>query len=326
MDNKVSVALATYNGAKYLRDQLDSFANQTRRPDELIISDDCSTDETLAIAANFADRAPFEVKIFANDQNLGYPQNFSKALELCTGDIVFLSDQDDVWHPEKIARLLVKFESEPDIQLLIHDIDYCKEDLTPIGQTKIERMAGVFDLQKEYVVGMATAVRSHFLKLCLPVPETQSMSHDLWLHQCATVVGCKGIMPDVLALFRRHGSNATTAAGNLNVDFVTTPDHFSNRAEMINTKGVISTQYVSVVIKWMQSKKRNLVDQGYCSELHVDSLIKEELFRVNCYNSRSAILTKKRNQRFWPVISLYKRGGYRYFGGWMGATQDILFH
>ena len=150
---KISIAMTTFNGEKYLQEQLDSFVVQTRRPDELIIFDDCSTDETLAIALNFAEGSPFAVKVFSNDRNLGYSQNFSRALKLCSGDYVFLSDQDDVWHPEKIARMLARFDAEPNVQLLIHDLDYCKADLSPIGQTKIERMTGVFDLQREYIVG-----------------------------------------------------------------------------------------------------------------------------------------------------------------------------
>jgi glycosyltransferase involved in cell wall biosynthesis len=329
MSKRVSIALATYNGAKYLLDQLDSFICQTRRPDELIICDDCSTDETLTIALKFAEGAPFAVKIFANDRNLGYPQNFSRAIEQCSGDYVFLSDQDDVWHPEKIARMLARFDAEPDVQLLIHDLDYCKDDLSPIGQTKIERMAGVFDLQRDYIVGMATAVRMSFLRLCLPVPDKQGMDHDTWLHQCAVTVGKKGIMSDVLARYRRHCSNATVAR-NLNVDFVTGPDHFKDKnsivGKLIRNRTNMGAPDDFPLIEWLQSNRRILVEKGYVTESRIASLINEELRRVDSIKARSTILAMKRIQRIWPVFRFYRKGGYRYFSGWKSAVKDVLIN
>lgn len=329
MDIKITVALATYNGAKYLLEQLNSFVKQARRPDELIICDDCSTDGTLTIARTFANSAPFEVKVFINDHTLGYSQNFSKALGLCTGDYVFLSDQDDVWHPEKIARMLDRFDAEPNVQLLIHDLEYCKEDLSPIGQTKIERMSGVFDLQRDYVVGMATAVRASFLRLCLPVPDKQGITHDSWLHQCAEVVGRKGIIPDVLAKYRRHSSNATIT-DKLNVDFVTSAEHFKDNrpsiGKLITIKTKMDVPDVSPLFEWMQSNRQILVTQGYLAEFHIDRLVSAELRRVESINKRSNILGLKRIQRFWPVFMFYLKGGYSYFSGWKSAVKDILIN
>jgi glycosyltransferase involved in cell wall biosynthesis len=328
MSNKVSVALATYNGAKYLLDQLDSFIYQMRLPDELIICDDCSTDETLTIALNFAEVAPFAVKVFSNDRNLGFSQNFSRAIELCSGDYVFLSDQDDVWHPEKIARMLARFDAEPNVQLLIHDLDYCKEDLSPIGQTKIERMAGAFDLQRDYVVGMATAVRISFLRLCLPVPDKQGVAHDTWLHQCAVAVDKKGIMSDVLAQYRRHGSNVSVA-GSLNVDFVTSSDHFKDMNSIVNKlryKTIMDMPYVIPLFEWLQSNKQILIEKGYVTESRIANLINEELHRVDSIKTRSTILAMKRFQRFWPVFRFYRKGGYQYFSGWKSAVKDVLFN
>ena len=225
---RVSIALATYNGGKYLQEQLSSIINQTRQPDELIVCDDKSTDETLNILHKFSRKALFPVSVFLNDSNLGLSQNFSKALELCSGNFTFLSDQDDVWNLEKIEHMVNIFKENPSCQLLIHDLEYCREDLSPIGQTKMQRMYGTFDLQTEYVVGMATAVRTDFLKICLPVPGKHYPPHDVWLHQCAVALGVKKILPEVLALYRRHGNNVTSER-NLNVDFVTGPDYYKKK-------------------------------------------------------------------------------------------------
>src|SRR5882762_9087557 len=99
---KISIAMCTYNGARYLREQLDSIAAQTRPPSELIVCDDNSLDETREIVAGFAASAPFPVRLGVNEQNLGSIRNFERAIKLCEGDLIALSDQDDVWLPEKL--------------------------------------------------------------------------------------------------------------------------------------------------------------------------------------------------------------------------------
>src|SRR5688572_14133745 len=104
MTNKFSVAMCTYNGARYLKEQLDSFTVQTRLPDELIVCDDGSSDETCQIVSTFAASAPFTVRLEVNQQTLGSTQNFAKAIQLCRGDLIALCDQDDVWLPGKLDK------------------------------------------------------------------------------------------------------------------------------------------------------------------------------------------------------------------------------
>jgi len=99
----VSIALATFNGEKYLVPQLESLAGQSQLPAELIISDDCSVDRTLEIARDFAGRAPFPVRILRNERRIGFRANFMRAVEHCGSDLVAFCDQDDIWEPEKLA-------------------------------------------------------------------------------------------------------------------------------------------------------------------------------------------------------------------------------
>ena len=101
--SSISIALATYNGSRYIREQLDSIALQTRLPDELIISDDASTDDTLDIARDFARHVPFPVKIYKNQERLGSTRNFEIAILYCSGNLISLCDQDDIWYPNKLA-------------------------------------------------------------------------------------------------------------------------------------------------------------------------------------------------------------------------------
>ena len=106
---KVSVAMTTYNGAAYLPEQLDSILARSRPPDELVVCDDGSTEETLIILNDYAARAPFTMTVVINEQRLGSTKNFEKAIGLCTGDIIFLSGQDDVWRPHTVATIEGQF-------------------------------------------------------------------------------------------------------------------------------------------------------------------------------------------------------------------------
>jgi len=106
----ISIVMATFNGAEFLRSQLDSLAFQTLLPIELIISDDHSTDETLQIATSFSKCAPFPVRIYENDSRVGYRANFMRAAALAKGELVAFCDQDDVWMPEKLERCGEAFE------------------------------------------------------------------------------------------------------------------------------------------------------------------------------------------------------------------------
>ncbi len=102
--NRISIALCTYNGERFLNQQLASMAQQTRLPDELVVCDDRSTDRTLTMVREFAASAPYPVRIFQNEQNLGFAANFERAIRLCQGNLIALSDQDDIWYPIRLQR------------------------------------------------------------------------------------------------------------------------------------------------------------------------------------------------------------------------------
>ena len=131
---RISVAMATHNGERYLRDQLESIARQSRQPDEVVISDDRSSDSTLAVAEVFARRAPFEVIIVRNAETGGYGENFLRATEHCSGDLIAFSDQDDVWHVDKLLRCEAPFLTDPGLALTGHSTPIVDEDLRPTGR------------------------------------------------------------------------------------------------------------------------------------------------------------------------------------------------
>lgn len=326
MSKKVSIAMATYNGGKYLREQLDSIVGQTICPDELIICDDGSSDNTVEIVREFSGNSPFKILVVMNDENLGYSQNFSKALGLCTGEYVFLSDQDDVWCPEKIARMLTMFEVNPEAQLLIHDIEFCNEDLSPIGQTKIQRMTGAFDLQKQYVVGMATCVTRRFLEVCLPVPDQVGIAYDTWLHKCASAFNVKTVVHEVLALHRRHSGNETRGLF-LNADYVVKPWKLRVKElhDLMLRKETFCTSD-NCFLEWLLSSRNILVENGYVDSVALEQVIKNEERVLAVRRDRADISSMGRLERLPSVIKLYRSGGYRHINKWKTMVRDIFLN
>ena len=131
--------MCTYNGANYLQEQLISIMTQTRLPDELVICDDGSTDMTLDILDKFSKNAPFEAKVYHNKKKLGPTKNFENAISLCKGDIIFLSDQDDVWLPHKVAKIEELFlEHSEDVGYIFSNALIVDEKLFPLGYTMWE--------------------------------------------------------------------------------------------------------------------------------------------------------------------------------------------
>src|SRR5215510_9347897 len=149
MKHKVSIALCTYNGAKYLPQLLDSYLAQSRLPDEVVVCDDRSQDETVAILDGFAARAPFSMRLLVNDQNIGSTKNFEKAISLCSGDIIFLSDQDDVWAPSKIEEMVRAFDADQAIGMVVSNAELVDETLRPLGVTLFDR--GYTDEEKKLI-------------------------------------------------------------------------------------------------------------------------------------------------------------------------------
>ena len=116
---KISVVITTYNGSKYLYDQINSILNQTHLPNEIIVSDDNSEDNTLDIINSFKSNSL--IKINQNFKRLGFVKNFEKAISLTSGDLIFLSDQDDFWESHKIEFILNKFKNDKSIFLTINN-------------------------------------------------------------------------------------------------------------------------------------------------------------------------------------------------------------
>jgi len=211
-----SVALCTYNGARFLSEQLESIAAQTRLPDELIICDDCSTDDTVHITREFGARAPFSVSVTVNDTRLGSTKNFEKAISLCQFEIIALCDQDDVWSPQKLSRIAEAFDRDNGIGAVFSDAELIDESSQSVGKTlwssnffnlreqrKFEDRRGLEVLLKHTLVTGATmAFRSRFRRLALPIPAEQV--HDFWVTMLIASVSQLAPIRHRLVRYRQH--------------------------------------------------------------------------------------------------------------------------
>jgi hypothetical protein len=215
-----SVAMCTYNGARYVGAQLASVAEQTRAPGELVVCDDCSTDETAAIVREFASRAPFPVRLHVNEQNLGSTKNFERAVSLCGGELIALSDQDDVWLQDKLARLEEEFARDPSALVVFSDAFIIDEETRPtgrglwesvgLGRAELERLEsgrGLGDLLRgSTVTGATMALRASLREMALPVPTDLPLIHDAWMSLLAACVGGVRPVSERLVDYRRHGA------------------------------------------------------------------------------------------------------------------------
>jgi glycosyltransferase involved in cell wall biosynthesis len=214
---KISVAMCTYNGARYLQEQLDSIARQTRPPDELVVCDDDSTDDTNEIITSFAGSASFPVSHHVNERNLGSTRNFENAIQLCQGDIIALSDQDDVWRPDKLALVEKCFAENPKVGMVFSDAEIVDEQLRSLG--RLSNVSG-FDKKKQrliregkaldvllpawWVTGATMAFQSKFTDLVSPIPTDIPMIHDGWISLMIAAVAEVSFIEDPLILYRQH--------------------------------------------------------------------------------------------------------------------------
>jgi glycosyltransferase involved in cell wall biosynthesis len=185
--------MCTFNGGRFLLQQLESIAAQERLPDELVVSDDGSTDSSLEIVQTFADRVQFPVRIFRNGRRLGSTGNFEKAIQLCDGEFIALCDQDDVWKPDKLARLSGALWGDITMGGVFSDADLVDEAGDATGKRlwqfhkfrfahpdDFERNAAIQLLLKHDVVTGATLMfRASLRDVLLPIPEP--WVHDGWI-------------------------------------------------------------------------------------------------------------------------------------------------
>jgi glycosyltransferase involved in cell wall biosynthesis len=213
--NRISVALCTYNGEQFLPQQLASIEQQTRPPDELVVCDDRSTDRSLGILREFGASVSFPVKITQNSETLGSTKNFEQAIRLCSGDLIALTDQDDIWYPKRLERSEQEFVAHPEAGLVFSDADVMDEQDRPLGDTLWRRLgfvgkrrqdllAGRFGVlaKHRFVTGATVTLRADLRDRYLPIGE--GWIHDEWIALITAAFADLRLIDEPLIRYRIH--------------------------------------------------------------------------------------------------------------------------
>ncbi|VTU13771.1 Putative glycosyltransferase EpsE [Variovorax sp. SRS16] len=223
---EISVALCTHNGARFLREQVRSICLQTLPPNEIVLSDDASRDGSVAVARAAVEECALErpeaavaLRVLENATPLRVVKNFEQAIGACRGEFIALSDQDDVWVPDRLARMAAAFAHDPALLLLHTDARLVDAEGKGLGQTlfhalevtpvELERIHGgrAFDvfLRRNLVTGATAVFRRSLLTDAMPLPV--EWVHDEWLGIIAAATGRVDVLEDALIDYRQHESN-----------------------------------------------------------------------------------------------------------------------
>lgn len=329
MPPAISVAMSTFNGARFLREQLDSLAAQSLPPVELHIGDDGSTDDTAAIVAAFARTAPFPVHFHLNSVQLGFGENFIKTSGRCRGDWIAFCDQDDRWLPHKLARCAEAIgRGGADLRLVAHDAWVTDEALTPVralyGYPPFTLHPRLHLSPEWFCVGFSQLVSR---RLFDDVPTTPRPSfswhphrdaHDVWAAAVANATGAVIQLGEPLVLYRRHDA-AVTDTGRVKTDFralVRTklggdPESFALRAGYAADLAEIFADYASRVAD--RELSRRLDDASVRVRAYGRVLER----RAGLYRGRSVA---GRAAAFWRLVA---DGAYAPGRPWMFGRKNM---
>ena len=336
-DKSISVAMATYNGSNYLPVQLESIRTQTVTPFELVVTDDGSTDSTLLILEEFAGTAPFPVRVFRNEKNLGYADNFIRAASLCTGTLIAFCDQDDFWLSNKLEVCSAPFE-DPEVRLCVHSgglwtgvlqlssrcPDYAKDEKAKARE--------LYPLQGTF--GFAMVIRRDLLSIADNQNRFSTESngkptpHDRWFWLLGSLFGSVVLLSEVLTLYRQHGANQfggmTMSTGAMMRSTLDSRDFSIAAADETRCAEYLSDLAKKTSQRWRRDAEAGVDFLNTCAHLN---------------RERSALYVgKSLGSRVRSFISLWRSGAYTHdrfrckpFGHdsfrspYRAAMKDLLF-
>ena len=207
---KISVAMAYYNGGTYIEEQMESILSQLGEKDELIVSVDGASDGSKTLLLKMAD-IDKRIRVIKGPGK-GVVKNFENAIRHCTGDIIYLSDQDDIWKPDKVEKVNAAFR-DPEVKAVLHDAEIVDENGIPTGAASLFAVRGsrtgiLKNLIKNSYVGCCMAFRKELVPVICPIPKEMYM-HDYWIGTAAEYMGKVCLLDEPLIGYRRHSSNVT---------------------------------------------------------------------------------------------------------------------
>lgn len=214
---RISVAICTYNGGKFITEQIDSILNQSLKADEIVVCDDGSTDSTIEILNEYSKSNPNLFKIYCNKINLKSVKNFEKAINLCSGNYIFLADQDDIWSINKIEKYIQYFEQNPKIEVLASN-GFCIDEKSIVHEKyaiwDVPNFLKENSINFDYFsliayfsnvsTGASMAIRKSFVKNILPFPIIKNFHHDEWIAINAAKYGSFELLKEKYFFYRIH--------------------------------------------------------------------------------------------------------------------------
>lgn len=320
----ISIAMCTYNGSRFLPEQLNSIAAQSRLPEELVVCDDRSTDDSVARLDAFSRRVSFPVRLYVNHTNLGSTKNFEEAISLCRESIIVLADQDDAWYPHKLERIEQAFQASDTCAAVFSDADVIDQDSRMTGthlwecflfsRAEQKRFAAGESLnilvRHPVVTGAAMAFRRNLLPLLTPLPANDV--HDQWMSFLLAACGPYSLISEPLMQYRLH-NNQQVGVG---------VQTFLDRLTKARVTG--KPLYRSEIRRFRQlyqhiQKHQQAMPGAHVAMSEIERKISHLEHRIEMRKLHSGrmkkILHEVRNQGYW-----------RYAGGWRSVAKDILMY
>lgn len=324
---RLSVAMCTYDGAPFLEEQLASIEQQVRLPDEVVVSDDGSRDATFDMVERFANRVPFRVELQRNPERLGSAKNFEQTMRRCTGDVIVLSDHDDVWHPTRLEVTQEAFTATPDLGGLFSDAVLIDEQSRSLGpwlwdglgfspamRAQFSNGGAISILSSVNVVTGATlALRADLRELVLPVPP--GWVHDYWLALLIASVAELRMVPEPLVNYRLHDHQQIGVPGAQSLWY-----HVRRKSQLVRRMrkpvrplvGTVAEQYREA-LEELTAWGGGPVDPRALRELHN---------KVRHFEARAEM---ERTASRWRLVATELRSGryHRYSAGLTSAAKDL---
>jgi hypothetical protein len=328
MTNRFSIAMCTYNGSRFLEEQLASIASQTRVPDELVVCDDRSEDQTASIVERFAASAPFSVRFQINEQRLGSTRNFAKAITLCEGNLIALADQDDVWLAEKLEMLELEFDRDSEVGLVFSDANLVDSNLRPLNATLWERIG--FDAKHRErvrkgraldvllpgwsVTGATMAFRASYRELALDIPDELPMIHDGWIALVIAAVAKVIFIDRPLINYRQH------AGQQIGVPEKSAPLEGRRLSDLRAAASTVNS-FDELIEIGLRVRQRLVEHNDRFDSATALALLDERLthMRARAQLSRSPL---KRLASIWRELSTHRY--HRYSNGFSSAVKDLI--
>ncbi len=311
---KISIAMAVYNGAEYLDAQLESLFSQSLAPDEIVVCDDGSADATPELMAKWQAARPGVIRYHRNPERLGVSRNFEKAISLCSGDAIFLSDQDDVWLPEKIQIMMDLIAAINAPSGAFCDSLLVDENLNSLGAThfgnrgfnsnELQDLSSF--LRRIPAAGHDMAFEARLREILLPFPDLPEC-HDTWIGLVLAALNRWKFTGETLTLFRQHRSNVSGSGKCWNWRRRLTE---ARRSIQANTFAWNETIYRELL-----ERVHEIADPAVLMQL-------EDRRRHSRARRRMNIPFFRRLPLVWREVR--NRRYFKYGRGWLNVVQDLF--